>query len=252
MYNTINTEKIHADLEAKRLECATDKDYVILNAEIETINKKLVENAVEMVATGADIMAVLLNEPVINQFAPVADNGENVQLKKTPKAINYSMVATYIKKHNKAVDKGEKSGKISLPFNSIDYVLFNIYGANISRETLSNLEINTLKRLETYITDVECFNSSSNSKMKDQLNMLYARIGEIAKNGIEVKAIEKCTKFIAMEFVKYKSANHTIRINNADKLIDFVINQYIISRDKKAITVKSGLDIHKMPKDGNK
>ena len=233
-----------------RMDCETAEDYAKLNAEIDEINAFIYNSAIENIATSADPITTLLTAPEVAQIAPVEDNGESVTLKKSMRPITYSAIAKYIKAHNKAIEKDPKVGeKISLPFNNADYVLFNIYGANLSKETLSKLDMGNIKRLAEFVPSVECFKASSNSKLKEQLCHLYARIEEVAGVSAGVKAIERNSKLIAMEFIKYKGLTHTLRINSADKLIDLIIAQYIISRDNIAMTVKSALDIHKVKED---
>lgn len=245
----IDVSTLHNEFEKMRLACESDKDFLALNAAVEKANKDLFEKAVEVVATSENPMVELLALPAVAQFAPVEDNGESVAIKKNMRPVVYSNVASFIKKHNKTVEKEGKGEKLALPFDNVDYVLINIFGANIAKEVLSSLDEKNLERLSEYRSSVDCFKANSNKKMKEQLMHIYGRIENVAGVELGIHPIEKSVKLLTMEFIRYKGANNTLRVNSADKLVDFVLNQYIISRDKIAITVKSGLDIHKKPAD---
>lgn len=254
--NTINTNSIFAiteetmnnlskALEEIRLDCTTDDDYLRLNAQITVINSALFAVGVKTVAHASNPFEYILQSYDVPQFKAVArtEKGNKITLKDSGKVVQYSDVVRYINKFNKDCKDAEK--KLNIPFANADYVLINIYGANISKEQLSSLDCHSLNVLSKYNSKLECFNASSNSKMKEQLQTLFNRITELSGSTVEAKAIERHTKLISMEFIKYKGLKHTLTISNADKLIDLIICQYIISRDKKAITIKSNLDCHK-------
>lgn len=238
------------EFEMRRLDCETDEQYAKLNKDIDDCNSNIFTNAIEMIACAENPVAILLDAPFVEQIAPVTNNGECVQAKQGKRFIQYSHIMRYIKKHNKDIEKNIKVGlKIENPFTNADITLFNIYGANLSKETLSSLEEKQIKRLAEFVPTLDCFKATSNTKLKEQLNHFYTRIEEVAGVNAGVKAIERNSKLIAMEFIKYKGLSHTLRINSVDKLIDLVICQYIVSRDKIMLDVKSNLDIHKVKED---
>lgn len=256
MNTMIYTEKTTKDIleatskefEAIRLTCKEEADYEALNAKIKAFNDLAFNATVCHIADSAYPVDKLINAPCAPQFYEVkqTEKGNRIALKEDGKRVHYSDMARFIAKNN----KNKEAKKLSVPFANADYVLFNIYGHNVSKEALTRLECHSLSVLEGFNSDLACFKASSNAKLKEQLQILFDRIIEVSGNNeiLKVNAIERHSKLIAMELVKYKSDNHTLTIGSADKLIDLIINQFIISRDKMAITVKSKLDIHKEAK----
>lgn len=235
--------------EGKRIACKTSTDYDLLNLAISAQNAAMFDDAVATIATSDDVVKTLLSVPCVPQFAKVSqtEKGNAIRLVDDDKykVVKYSDVVRYIRKHN----KGENSAEIAIPFANADYVLFNCYGHNISNEMLKSVDMRGLSILADFMPDVACFKSASNAKKKEQLQMLFDTIAQHGKHeGEKVNAIERHTKLIAMEFVKYRGQKNQLNISNADKLIDLVICQYVNSRDHVAMTVKSSLDCHRQPK----
>lgn len=227
----------------KRLEeCRNPYDYYVLDGEIASFNEALYECAVKEVALSKNPISLLVDVVEVEQIRKISDTHRAITLRTRNAIVSWSKVNDFIRMNN----KDKENIEIPSPFSNLDYVLFNVYGANLIKTPIPKSFEYYMKKLSEVNGDLKCFLFNSNGKVNDQLDIIYDMISEkINIPAGKVKSIWRCSKLIYMELVKYSSLINNLSVVDVDRLIDLILRQYINSLNYSKTTVTSKMTIHK-------
>lgn len=234
-----NYEKFVESLEVVRLSGTLSVDAI--NAKIKDANEKIFADAVAFVATAEKPFDYLTINACSCAMGSIKNIGQTISIN-SEKRVSYADVVKYANKRNK---DSEKTGltKVDDFLKPVEVKLFDLFGQNILCNKLDNLDIKMVDKLKEITgIDLECFKHNSKGKLIEQLNHLYNIIGcenhganAIGYNveGIKDKYITY-TDFNSKGDVKheYKEKSHTY-------MVDLVIKQFMISKEKTKLTVTS-------------
>lgn len=225
----------------KELESAYDEFMLFkLNQQIEAYNLELYDTAVGAVAS-SNPLPLLLQGVEVEQIRKTNDGQRMISLRSRNAIVTWSSVAEYIRSHNKLYNSG-----IADPFTALDYLLFNVYGANLVKTAIPDNYLGDLRRLIKLNDTLSRFLSNSNNALEYQLNVIFDIISDKCQIEVgTVKARKYNSKLIRMEFIKYSSLIQNLSVVDVDRLIDLILRQYIHVRTQGTITATSMMDIHK-------
>ena len=223
--------------------CADDFSRFSLGKEIDAYNKEIYDFAVKEVALSVNPISSLVDIAEVEQIRKISDTHREISLRTRNALVTWSSVSQFIHTQNKC----NQLPRIDIPFTDLDYLIVNIYGANLVKTPIPKLYERRLKKLIDINRELNCFLSNSNTALNKQLNFIFDMISSKRNvNAGIVKAIAPHTKLIRMEFVKYSSLINNLSVVDSDRLIDLILRQYINSLNHNQITATSKLAIHKV------
>ena len=164
-----------------------------------------------------------MNEVEVEQFRKLSDTHRAITLRRRNAKVSWSDVIQFIRTNN----KGKENPHIPCPFTNIDYLIVNAYGANLIKAPIPKTYEYSLRKLSELNKELSCFFSNSNTSLKKQLNIIFDMISEKRNEATgKVKAIERHSKLIYMEFIKYSSLINNLSVVDVDRLIGLIIRQY--------------------------
>lgn len=203
--------------------CKDSFSYYQLGEEIASFNEAFYGYAVREVALSENPISLLVNEVEVEQFRKLSDTHRAITLRRRNAKVSWSDVIQFIRTNN----KGKENPHIPCPFTNIDYLIVNAYGANLIKAPIPKTYEYSLRKLSELNKELSCFFSNSNTSLKKQLNIIFDMISEKRNEATgKVKAIERHSKLIYMEFIKYSSLINNLSVVDVDRLIDLIIRQY--------------------------
>ena len=224
--------------------CCADDDYKIftINKYIEEYNSDLYDSAVAYVATSTAPILLLVHSVEVEQIRRVNDPTQIASVRTRNALVSWSDVAAYIRANNKQCG----NDPIPFPFMPSEYMLLNIYGANLIKTPIPRTYVHDLQKLIKLNNNLKCFLSNSNNALEKQLDIIFDIISDKSQISVDaVKARKYNSKLVRMEYIKYSSLIQNISVVDIDRLIDLIIRQYIHVLTQGTITATSMMDIHK-------
>lgn len=216
--------------------CKDSFSYYKLGEEIASFNEALYDSAVREVALSSNPISLLVDEVEVEQFRKISDTHRAITLRKRNAKVSWSSVIQFIRTNN----KDKENPQIPCPFTNIDYLILNAYGANLIKIPIPKTYEYSLRKLAGLNRELNCFFSNSNTSLKKQLSIIFDMISEKRNEAAgEVKAIERHSKLIYMEFMKYSSLINNLSVVDVDRLIDLIIRQYTYSLNRSRTSTTS-------------
>lgn len=142
-------------------ECKDSFSYYKLGEEIASFNEALYGSAVREVAFSANPISLLVDEVEVEQFRRISDTHHAITLRRRNAKVSWSNVIQFIRTNNK-----DKENPHIRPFTNIDYLILNVYGANLIKAPIPKTYEYSLRKLSELNRELTCFFSNSNTSLK--------------------------------------------------------------------------------------